>query len=331
MHKLISVVVAACLLSWTALQASAETAASKAAAIYPVRPITLVVPFAPGGPADYAARLYADAMSKDLGQPFIVENRAGADTAIAAQLVARAAPDGYTLLFSTMDVTMVLNPITMKNLPYKPLEDFEPISLAGLTTYILVVPASGPETVQELIAYGRAHPGKLNYGAGIITTRLACYLFSKLAGIDAVFIPYKGSTDVVQGILNGSIQYAVDGVAPHYPMIAAGKERALAKLNKRPLSSLPDLKPLDEVANMPQLGENSSWFGFVAPHGTPAAIVAQLQRSIAKAAEQDDVRLNLLKFGTVATSSTPEEFRSFAKSEIDRWSKVIEESGIQFN
>jgi len=330
MHKLISAVVAAWLLSWTALQASAETAASKAAAIYPVRPITLVVPFAPGGPADYGARLYADAMSKDLGQPFIVENRPGADSAIAAELVALAAPDGYTLLFA-MGETMVINPITMKNLPYKPLEDFEPISLAAVNTSVLLVPASGPETVQELIAYGRAHPGKLNYGAGIITTRLACYLFSKLAGIDAVFIPYKGSTDVVQGILNGSIQYAIDGVAPHYPLIAAGKERALAKMNKRPLSSLPDLKPLEEVANMPQLGEISSWFGFVAPHGTPAAIVAQLQRSIAKAAEQDDVRLNLLKFGEVSTSSTPEEFRSFTKSEIDKWSKVIEESGIEFN
>ena len=329
MHKLISVVVAACLLSWTALQASAETAASKAAAIYPVRPITLVVPFAPGGPADYGARLYADAMSKDLGQPFIVENRPGADSAIAAELVARAAPDGYTLLFA-MGETMVINPITMKNLPYKP-EDFEPISLAGLNTDILVVPASGPETVQELIAYGRAHPGKLNYGAGIITTRLACYLFSKLAGIDAVFIPYKGSTDVVQAILNGSIQYAVDGVAPHYPMIAAGKERALAKMDKSPLNSLPDLKPLEEVANIPQLGEISSWTGFVAPHGTPAAILEQLQRSIAKAAEQDDVRQKLLEFGIVATSSTPEEFRSYTKSEFDQWSKVVEESGIEFN
>jgi tripartite-type tricarboxylate transporter receptor subunit TctC len=329
MHKLIGAVLAGCVLSWTALQASAETAASKAAAIYPVRPITLVVPFPAGGPTDYTARLYADEMSRDLGQPIIVENRPGADSAIGAQLVARAAPDGYTLLFA-MDVTMVMNPITVKNLPYKP-EDFEPISLAGLNTSLLVVPASGPETVQELIAYGRAHPGELNYGAGIITTRLADYLFSKLAGIDAVFIPYKGSAEVAQGILNGSIQYAIDGVSAHYSLIKAGKERALAKLNKRPLSSLPDLKPLDEVANMPQLGEISTWDGFVAPHGTPTAIVAQLQRSVAKAAEQDDVRQKLLQFGIIATSGTPEEFRSFMKSEFDKWSKVVEESGIEFN
>ena len=227
MHKLIGAAVAGCLLSWTGLQASAQTAASKAAASYPVRPITLVVPFPAGGPTDYTARLYADTMSKDLGQPIIVENRPGADTAIGAQLVERAAPDGYTLLFA-MDVTMVINPITMKNLPYKPLEDFEPISLAGLNTSILVVPASGPETVQELIAYGRAHPGKLNYGAGIITTRLAGYLFNKLAGIDAVFIPYKGSAEVVQGILNGSIQYAVErGVGPL--SLDQGRQRARAR------------------------------------------------------------------------------------------------------
>jgi tripartite-type tricarboxylate transporter receptor subunit TctC len=181
--------------------------------------------------------------------------------------------------------------------------------------------------VQELIAYGRAHPGKLNYGGGTITTHLAGYLFSKLAGIDAVFIPYKGSAEVAQGILNGSIQYAIDGVSAHYSLIKAGKERALAKLDTRPLSSLPDLKPLDEVADIPQLG----WFGFVAPHGTPAAILEQLQRSIAKAAEQDDVRQKLLEFGIVATSSTPEEFRSYTKSEFDQWSKVVEESGIEFN
>jgi len=200
-----------------------------------------------------------------------------------------------------------------------------------VNTSVLLVPASGPETVQELIAYGRAHPGELNYGAGIITTRLADYLFSKLAGIDAVFIPYKGSAEVAQGILNGSIQYAIDGVSAHYSLIEAGQERALAKLNNGPLSSLPDLKPLEEVADMPQLGEISTWIGFAAPHGTPAAIVAQLQQSVAKAAKQDDLRQKLLAFGDDATSSTPEEFRSYVQSETAKWSKIIKESGIEFN
>ena len=330
MHKMISILTAGCMLSGTMLLASAQTAANKGANTYPRRPITLIVPFPPGGPTDFTARIYADKMSKDLGQPIIVENRPGADSAIGAQQAARAAPDGYTLLFA-MDVTMVMNPITMKNIAYKPVEDFQPVSLTGLNTSLLVVPANGPKTVQELIDNGRAHPGKMNYGAGIITTRLAGYLFSKLAGIEAVYIPYKGSVEVAEGLLNGSIQYAVDGVAAHFPLIKAGKERALAKLNHRPLDSMPGLKPLDEIANMPQLGEISTWDGIVAPRGTPAAIVAQLQRSIAAVSGDEEVRQKLLNFGIIAASDTPEEFRSYIKSEFDKWSKVIGESGIDFN
>ena len=197
-------------------------------------------------------------MGKDLGQTIVIENRAGADSAIGAQQVARSAPDGYTLLFA-MDVTMVMNPVTRKALPYNPLQDFQAISLTSLNTSLLVVPANGPKTVQELIAHGNANPGKLNYGAGIITTRLAGYLFSKLAGIESVFVPYKGSAEVVTALLDGSIQYAVDGVQAHVGNIQAGKLRALAKLNSRPLASLPDLRPLHEVADMPKLGEISTW------------------------------------------------------------------------
>jgi tripartite-type tricarboxylate transporter receptor subunit TctC len=308
--------------------ATAQTAAGNTA--YPERPIKLVVPFPPGGPTDFTARVYAEKMSQDLGQPIVIENRAGANSAIGAQQVARATPDGYTLLF-VMDVTMVMNPITASSLPYKPLEDFAPISLTSFNTSLLVVPASGPKTVQELIAYGKANPGKLNYGAGIITTRLAGHLFNKLAGIDAVFVPYKGSAEVVQALLNGSIQYAVDGVSAHFPQIQSGKERALAKLNKRPLASLPELKPLDEIANLPELGEISTWGGIVAPRGTPPAVVARVERSIAKVSKQEDVRAKLLKFGIVAVSNTPEEFRAYIKAEGDKWSKVVKESGMKLN
>ena len=329
MHKINRAVVAGCVLSLIACDALAEGSGSNADVNYPNHPIKLIVPFLAGGPTDYAARIYADKMSKDLGQPIVVENRPGADSGIGAQLASRAAPDGYTLLFA-MDVTMVMNPITKKNIPYK-VDDFEPISVAAFNTSILVTPASGPKTVQELINEGKAHPGKLNYGAGIITTRLAGYLFSKLAGIDAVYIPYKGSVEVVEGILSGSIQFAVDGVSAHYPLIKAGKEHALAKLNNRPLSSLPDLKPLDQLANLSQLGQISTWDGFVAPRATPDLIVAKLQKSVAKAAKDDDVRQKLLKFGIVAASDTPEEFRAFIKSEFNRWSAIVKGSGMQFD
>ena len=183
-----------------------------------------------------------------------------------------------------MDTTLVMNPITTEDLPYDALKDFAPISLTAQNTSLLIVRADGPPTVQELIAKAKANPGKLNYGAGIITTRLAGYLFSRLAGIDTVFIPYKGSAEVVQGLLTGSIDFSIDGVSASLPLIKDGKLRALAKLNNRPLSALPDLKPLSVAANLPELGEISTWAGLVAPAGTPPAIIERIQRDVAAVA-----------------------------------------------
>jgi tripartite-type tricarboxylate transporter receptor subunit TctC len=319
-----------CFLQLMAIQATSQGEPRSAAADFPNRPMKLVVPFPPGGTTDITARLYADYMSKEFGQPVVIENRAGANSAIGAQQVARSAPDGYTLLFA-MDVTMVMNPITTANLSYRPLEDFAPISLTAFNTSLLVVPANGPKTVDELIADGRASPGKLNYGAGILTTQLAGHLFSKLAGIRAIHIPYKGSAEVVQGLLTGSIQYAVDGVAAHYPLIQSGQVRALAKLNNRLLASLPDLEPLWRVANMPELGEISTWAGIVAPRATSPAIIEKIQRAVAKAAADPAVSQKLLELGIVAASSTPNEFSAYAKTELDRWSKVVNESGLKLD
>jgi tripartite-type tricarboxylate transporter receptor subunit TctC len=163
-----------------------------------------------------------------------------------------------------------------------------------------------------------------------VTTRLAGYLFSKLAGIDAVYIPYKGSADIAAAILNGSIQYAVDGVAAHSGLIQGGKVRALAKLNKRPLASMPELKPLDEVANMPQLGEISTWAGIIGPRGLPPQIVERLQKATAGAANDEEVKKKLLDVGIVATSNTPDEFRSYVKTELGKWAAVVRDGGIKF-
>jgi len=194
----------------SALLLSQPGAAQNAPDAFPTRPVKLVVPFPPGGPTDLTARLFGQKLSERWGQPVVVENRAGGNSAIGAQQIAKSAPDGYTLLIA-MDVTLVMNPITTKNLPYDALKDFAPISLTAQNTSLLIVPADGPQSVQELIAKAKANPGKLNYGAGIITTRLAGYLFSRLAGIDTVFIPYKGSAEVVQGLLTGSIDFSIDG------------------------------------------------------------------------------------------------------------------------
>ncbi len=248
---------------------------------YPNRPVRLVVPFPAGGPTDILARVVAQRLSEVWGQPVVIENQPGANTAIAAARVAKLPADGYTLL-AAMDVTMVLNPLTTKNLAYEPLKDFTLISLGAKNTSLLTVRAAdGPKSVQELIARAKASPGKLNYGAGIITTRLAGYLFNREAGINVQYIPYNGSSPTVQGLLTGAVDYIVDGTASHVSLIKSGQLRALAKLNSRPLPTLPDVQPLSVEAANPALDDISTWVGFVAPAGTPRAIVDKIQREIA--------------------------------------------------
>ena len=167
---------------------------------YPNRTVRIIVPFPAGGPTDIVSRVIAQRLAESLGQPVVIENRPGADTAIGAQLVAKAPPDGYTLL-AAMDTTLVMNPATASApLSYDPFKEFAAITLIANNTSLLTVRADGPKTVQELIAKAKANPGKLNYGAGVITTRLAGYLFNRMAGIEVMLIPYKGSADVVQGL-----------------------------------------------------------------------------------------------------------------------------------
>ena len=234
---------AAALLGTLALApAGAQTATD--AASFPNRAVHIVVPFPAGGPTDILARVIAQRMSEDWGQPVVIENQPGANTAIAAGRVAKMPADGYTL-FAVMDVTMVLNPITNRNLPYDPLKDFAPITLASKNTSLLTVRANdGPKSIKELIARAKASPGKLNYGAGIITTRLAGYLFNREAGLDIQYIPFNGSPPTVQGLLTGAVDYIVDGAATSLPLIQGGQLRPLAKLNSRPLPALPEVKPL---------------------------------------------------------------------------------------
>ena len=305
--------------------------AQGAAQNYPNKTIRIIVPFPAGGPTDVLARVIGQRMSEDWGQPVVIENRPGANTAIGAQLVAKAPPDGYTLL-AAMDTTMVMNPVTTSNLPYDPFKDFASITLAANNTSLLTVRAAdGPKTVQELIAKAKASPGKLNYGAGTITTRLAGFLFNRMAGIDVVFVPYKGSADVVQGLLTGGTDFIVDGIAASLPLIQSGKLRALAKLNSRPLPALPDLKPLAVAANLPSLDDISTWTALVAPAGTPPAIIEKIQRAVAKMYADPAIVDRLERSGITATSSTPAEFDAFFRKETDRWSKVFSESGIKFD
>jgi tripartite-type tricarboxylate transporter receptor subunit TctC len=323
-------VTAGVLLAFTAFAAAAQDRTIAAAQGFPDRPVRLVVPFPPGGPLDIMTRVYAQRLGEEWKQPVVVENRAGGNSAIGAQQVARATPDGYTLLVA-MDTTLVMNPLTLPNLSYDVQKDFVLISLMAQNPALLVVPAGGAKDVAELVARAKAQPGKLSYGAGVLPTRLAGYLFNKLAGIDAVFVPYKGSAEVVQGLLTGSIEYAFDGVAPYLSLIERGQMRALAKLNSNPLPQLPILRPLAEVAQLSALGDFSVWSGLAAPAGTPPAVVERLQRSIADASADPAVRDRLRQMGIHATNSTSREFSDFVRAETAKWGKVVEQSGFKIN
>src|SRR5712672_516501 len=311
------------LVSASAITPALAQPAADAAQSFPTRAIRIVVPFPAGGPTDINARIIAQRMSEDWKQPVVIENRPGANTAIGAQMVAKADPDGYTHL-AAMDTTLVMNPATASApLTYDPFKDFATITLTAKNTSLITVRAAdGPNSVKELIARAKAAPGKLNYGAGIITTRLAGYLFAKSAGIEVQLIPYKGSADVVQGLLSGSVDFIIDGVASSLPLIQSGKLRALAKLNGR---------PLPVAAGLPELEDMSSWIGLVAPAGTPRPVVDKIAREIAAIYADPTVAGRLEQAGITAVTSTPGEFDAYFRAEAARWTRVFRESGVKLD
>src|SRR5438477_2930487 len=310
----------------SAAPAAAQTAAEAEARGYPNRAVRVVVPFPPGGPADLIARFVGQKMSEDWGQPFVIENRAGGNTVIGAQVVARAAPDGYTL-FIPMDTTLVMNPLVIPNLPYDPLKDFALVSLLTKSMSLIVVRASdGPHTIKELIAKAKANPGKLNMGAGTITSRLGALLFAQTAGVDVQLVPFKGSAEIGQAVLAGTVDFALDSTGTSLPLIQGGKYRALAKYSNRPLPLLPDLPSLSVAADLPNIGESSTWIGLAAPAGTPAAIVDKLQRKVTSIYADPAMVERLEKAGIMPVSNTPAEFDAFIRGESVRWAKVFAEN-----
>jgi tripartite-type tricarboxylate transporter receptor subunit TctC len=266
-------------------------------------------------------------MSEDWGQPVVVENRAGGNTAIGAQAAARSAPDGYTL-FVPMDTTMVMNPLVTPNLPYDPLKDFAPITLLTKNMSLVVVRSDGPKTIKELIAKAKANPGKLNMGAGTITSRLGALQFAKRAGIDVQLVPFKGSAEIGQAVLAGTVDFALDSTGTSLPLIQAGRYRALAKYSNRPLAILPDVPSLAVAADLPGLDESSTWVALVAPAGTAAAIIDRIHREVASIYADAAMSAKLEKMGILPiASSAPAEFDVFIRSETERWSKVFKDSG----
>jgi tripartite-type tricarboxylate transporter receptor subunit TctC len=299
------------------------------AANFPNRSIRIVVPFPAGGPSDVLARLIGQRMTEDWGQAVVIENRPGANTVLAAQAVAKAAPDGYTLLMA-IDSTLTMNQYLYRTPPYDPLNDFVPVTLVAKTMQLLMVhAASDVKSVQELIAKAKADPGKLNYGAGTITTRLTGLLFNKAAGVNTVLVPYNGSAEVTQGLLTRSVDFAFDGPSAAASLIQGGQFRVLAKFDDRPFPAAPNTPTIQSVVK--GIDEISVWLGLVAPKGTSRPIVQKLRGEVAKILNDRSIKAKAEAAGLFPVTSTPNEFAIFITREAERWSKVVKESGIRYD
>ena len=312
-----------------AILAGDAAAAENLSANFPNRPIRMIVPFPAGGPSDIVARLIGQKMSEDWGQPVVVENRPGGNTIIGAQAAAKAAPDGYTL-FMAIDSTLVMNQYLYKALPYDPLGDFVPITLTAKTVSVLAVAAAtGPITVKELIARAKAQPGKLNYGAGTVTAQLMGHLFHKAAGLDIVYVPFKGTPETVNALLTGSVQliYAANQIVA--PLVASGQIRALAKLDRDAPPSMADIPTLADAAGLADFDDISVWLGLVAPKGTAKPIVDKIHTEVVKILADPAVREKSERTGNYPVTNTPEQFSAFIRKEADRWGKVMKETAIK--
>jgi tripartite-type tricarboxylate transporter receptor subunit TctC len=314
---------------WALGMLLALTAALASAQSYPTKPIRIVVPFPPGGATDILARDVAQKLTEAWGQQVIVDNRPGAGGNIGSELVARSAPDGYTLEMGTVG-THAINASLYAKMPYDHLKDFVPVILVAGVPNVLVVNSALPvNSVAELIAYAKANPGKLNFassGSGT-SIHLSAELFKVMAGVQMTHIPYKGSAPALQDLLGGQVQLMFDNLPPSLPQIKAGKLRALAVTTATRAPALPDVPTVAE-AGLPGF-ESSSWFGLLAPAGTPPAIVVKLNAEVAKWLATPDAKERLAKQGANAVGGSPEDFEKHIAAETVKWAKVVKDSGAR--
>ena len=295
---------------------------------YPVRPIRLIAPVAPGGPTDTAARVLAQKIAPSLGQTVVVDNRPGAGGTIATEVAAHAVPDGYTLLFASAG-TFVTASILNKNVAYNIEKDFTAVSQVSVQPLLLVVHPSVPvSTLKEFIAYARARPGKLNYSSGgnATTGHLAVAVFNRLANIDAVHVPYKGAAASSTALVSGEVQYELGSTVTSKGHVETGKLRAIAFAGDKRSLQMPDV-PTFEEAGMRYTAQ--TWAGVVVPAGTPAAVVTRLAAAIHEAMASRDVQEQFAKTDTRAVVSTPAEFGAMISRERRHWSEVFDKLNIR--
>jgi tripartite-type tricarboxylate transporter receptor subunit TctC len=312
---------------WLACIALAVCTGSALAQSYPNRPIRFIVGFPPGGGNDLAARLVAAKLQESLGQPIIVENKPGADAIIATQYVAKAAPDGYTLLVGAPG-HMVINMVMHPKLPYDTLRDFVPITVIGFFPVVLAVnPNLAVKSVRDLVALAKSQPGKLNYGAGSPVFYFATEMFKQTTGVDITHIPYKGSAQTVNAAVAGDVQVLFVDSAPVLPMLKAEKLRGLAVTTPHRSPLLPELPTMNE-AGIPDY-QMLVWSSLFAPSGTPQEIVSRLHREVAGIVQLADVKEKMTQLGIEPGGTRPEELATLIKSELARYRAVAKAANIK--
>ena len=321
--------------SLVALAAAALASRSlRAQGAWPTKPVRIVVPFAPGGTTDILARALAPELAKAFGQSFIVENKAGAGGNLGADIVAKSPPDGYTLLMGTVG-TQAINPSLYPKMPYDAAKDFVPITLvAGVPNVLVMNPAkakaAGITDVRSLIAYARANPGKLNMASSGNGTsiHLSGELFKTMTGTYMVHFPYKGSGPALLDLIGGTMDLMFDNLPSALPQVKAGKLVALAVTSGERSAALPDVPTVAEAGPVKDF-EATSWFGLLAPAGTPADIVQRVQQESAKALASPALKERLLSQGAIPGGTSPAEFGSFIAAETKKWAAVVKASGAK--
>lgn len=320
-----------CKAIFLALAMCSSAAPTVQAQDFPTRSITLVVPFPTGGPTDISARIVAQVLSTNLGQPIAIDNRGGAGGAIGSAVVARARPDGYTLLWGTAS-TMAVLPAVMRKLPYNPQKDLAPISLVARQPEVLLTRAAIPvRDIKQLISMAKAQPGKLTAGSsghGTIT-HLVTERFKSDAAVDILHVPYKGGGPALIDLLGGQIDLMFETISSTLKYVQSGQLIPLAVTSSKRDPLLPNVPTVEEALGIPF--EAYSFFGLVAPAGTPADILAKLSMGVRKTMENEEVRKALARDGFEVMSSSPEEFRSFAQQQMDLWSATAKSKDISID
>ena len=309
--------------------ASLLACTAAAAQSYPARPVRLLVPSTPGGSVDTLARTVATQLTEKWGQQMVVDNRAGAGGIIAAELTAKAPPDGYTLIMCTIS-SCATNVSLQKNLPYDPVKDFEPITLVATQNLMLLIHPSIPAaSVKELVALAKANPGKYSFasaGNGV-GGHLSGELFKLLAGIDLLHVPYKGVAPALVDVISGQVSMTFPSILSALPHVKSGRLRALAVTGAKRSSAVPELPTMMEAGVKGY--ESATWYGVLAPAKTSKEIVNKLNADIVGVLKQPEVRDRLSKEGADPVGSSPQEFSSYMKSEIAKWAKVVKAAKIQ--